>query len=119
MKTVLHRLLTHAIALLMAALLVCAGQAACMAQSSLAMGMGGCCKHGPCKQSPGTAPHSTCQTAPANPDQAVAPAVAAPVATVASERTADALVVLVREAGYAAPQYTPPDLFILNSSFLI
>ena len=114
-----HRLFTHALALGIAALLLCAGQAECMAKARPAMGMGGCCKHGHCKQSPGTAPHSTCETAPVSPEQAIVPATVAPVAIAALEPVAESLVALVSQPAGSTPFYSPPDLFVLNSAFLI
>jgi hypothetical protein len=58
---------------LLSVLLLIASGMECVAQPS-AMVASGCCKHAPCKRSPGQAPHSSGEVQPANPQNGVLPA---------------------------------------------
>ena len=118
MELVLGQFAKHGLTVLLAAILLFAGQYECTAKSALAMGQGGCCKHGPCRQSPGTPSHSSCQTAPASAQRAIVTASAEPAAAVRIDCVVDHVAV-EREPCCSQAEYTPPDLFVLNSSFLI
>lgn len=110
-------------ALLSMMLLIASGMD-CMAQPS-GMMAAGCCKHAPCKRSPGQAPHSSCEVQPAN-HNVVLPAscdLSRGQVTLAANGTISNAVTLPLLSGHVARglhrQYSPPDLFLQNSSFLI
>jgi hypothetical protein len=111
-------------ALLSVLLLIVSGME-CVAQPS-GMVASGCCKHAPCKRSPGQLPHSSCEVQPANPRNVVLPA--APgltfkqvvVAVIEKVPPAGMPSILRASHSRALPlQYSPPDLFLQNSSLLI
>jgi len=117
---VLRRLATHGISVLLAMTVLFASNFECLARTVSSTGTGGCCQHGPCKKSPGTASHSTCQTVPASPERATVPVIASHhSAALVTDRPVDELVAVAKEKAQVTPQYAPPDLFVLNSSFLI
>ena len=109
---------------LLSFLLLIASGMECMAQPS-AMVTSGCCKRAPCKRSPGQVPHSSCEVQPANPQNVVLPA--------SSGLTRQAVVALSEKVPHAGMPsillashsralqvyYSPPDLFLQNSSLLI
>jgi hypothetical protein len=119
MQFLLRKIATRVLPVVLAAMLLFASQSECVVKSASAMGQGGCCKHGPCKQSPGIPPHSTCQTAPARAESAIAPASDAQAAAVNVDSAVDEVVLPASEEIHCETQSTPPDLFVLNSSFLI
>ena len=112
----LRKFAAHGMAILVAILIVFASQSECVAKTVAAMERGGCCKHGPCKPAPG---QSTCQMAPASPEQGTVPAVASQGAIVVVECVVREVVLAVAGETPIQPHYTPPDRFVLNSSFLI
>jgi hypothetical protein len=110
---------------LLAALLLIASGLECMAQPS-GMAAMGCCKHAPCKRSPGQVPHSSCEVQPASPQNVVLPASSGlsrgPVIRAVVEIVPQAAIppmLTFFHSRSLPPQYSPPDLFLQNSSFLI
>jgi len=110
---------------LLSVLLLVASGLECMAQPS-GMAAMGCCKHAPCKRSPGQLPHSSCEVQPASPQNVVLPASSdlsfGQVILAVNDKgpeVATPLTLLASPSPELPPQYSPPDLFLQNSSFLI
>ena len=108
---------------LLSVLLLIASGMECVAQP-LGMAASGCCKHAPCKRSPGQVPHSSCEVQPANPQNVL------PASSGLTKQVVVAVIEKVPQAGipsilmafhWRALQlyYSPPDLFLQNSSLLI
>jgi hypothetical protein len=72
MRTVFRKLTTHGIASL-SLLLFTASNFGCLAQPLGPMQVSNCCKHAPCKKSPGQTPHSSCQVQPSSPEAVALP----------------------------------------------
>ena len=124
MKVVLRKSAQFAVPVLMALLLLFTSSLECWAQETNSHPPSGCCKH-PCKQSPGTLAHSTCQAQPSAPERLTQPepsqsfvrvvfvAEMESVNQIASAATA-------RDLDVALPlAISPPELFLQHSSFLI
>jgi len=120
---VFRRALTHGISVLSLFLLM-ATSWDCLAQP-LALGhASNCCKHAPCKKSPGQPSHSSCQIQPTGPEALTLPQSVEwspeTVLPVAVQRLAPPRPDRVIANSMAAdlPADSPPDLFLHNSSFL-
>jgi hypothetical protein len=118
------QIVSRGVPVLLSVLLLIASGMECVAQPS-GMEASGCCKHAPCKRSPGQVPHSSCEVQPANPQNVVLPA-----SSGLTKQVVVALIEKVPQAGipsilmafhWRALQlhYSPPDLFLQNSSLLI
>ena len=109
---------------LLSVLLLIASGMECVAQPS-AMVASGCCKHAPCKRSPGQVPHSSCEVRPANPQNVVLPAssgLTRQVVLAVIEKVPHAGIPSILMASHSRALqvcYSPPDLFLQNSSLLI
>lgn len=110
---------------LLSVLLLIASGMECVAQPS-GMVASGCCKHAPCKRSPGQVPHSSCEVQPANPQNVVLPASSGlalrQVVVAVIEKVPQAGIPSILIASHSRAlqfQYSPPDLFLQNSSLLI
>ena len=110
---------------LLSVLLLIASGMECLAPPSV-MAASGCCKHAPCKRSPRQVPHSSCEFQPAssgnvgllaNSDLPLRPIVLAEFEKVPQRGIPS----IVRASHSRAWQleYSPPDLFLQNSSLLI
>jgi hypothetical protein len=109
---------------LLSVLLLIASGIECAAQPS-AMVTSGCCKHAPCKRLPGQVPHSSCEVQPANPQNVVLPAASGltrQVVVAVIEKVPQAGIPPILMASHSRAlqlHYSPPDLFLQNSSLLI
>ena len=109
---------------LLSVLLLIASGMECVAQPS-AMVTSGCCKHAPCKLSPGQVPHSSCEVQPANHQNVALPAssgLTRQVVVAVIEKISQAGIPSILLASHSRAlrlQYSPPDLFLQNSSLLI
>jgi hypothetical protein len=124
MRAVFRKIVTHGISALSLFLFTATGLD-CLAQPLGAGQASNCCKHAPCKKSPGQPPHSSCKIQPSGPEGLAlsqsldwSPETVLPVAVQRpdpprSER------VISRWMTKHLPTDSPPDLFLRNSSFLI
>ena len=110
---------------LLSALLLIASGMECLAQPS-GMVASGCCKHAPCKRSPGQVPHSSCEVQPASSRNVVLPANSdlafRSIVVAVIEKVPQAgipSILMASHSGALQLSYSPPDLFLQNSSLLI
>ena len=121
---VLSKLARFGFAGLFGCLLLVQSSVDCWAQAANPMPLSDCCKKNPCKRSPAQPAHSTCQIQPAGPER-LAPPERVEISTVvsvaiAADEPSDASMYFA--ADFRAPylsDYSPPDLFLRNASFLI
>lgn len=122
--TVFSKIVRIGLASVFGCLLLILSSFDCWAQAANPMPPNECCRKNPCKRSPGQPAHSTCQIQPASPER-LAPPERLEISSVVSVAVAD-------EQGSDVPRdfaaaftvsyvsdYSPPDLFLRNSSFLI
>ncbi|HLM99321.1 MAG TPA: hypothetical protein VK335_08580 [Bryobacteraceae bacterium] len=119
------QIVSRGVPALLSALLLIASGMECVAQPS-GMAASGCCKHAPCKRSPGQVPHTSCEVRPASPQSLTLPASSGltfrqvVVAVIEKVSLAGIPSMLMASYSRALPlQYSPPDLFLQNSSLLI
>jgi hypothetical protein len=110
---------------LLSLLLLIASGMECVAQPSGTVASG-CCKHAPCKRSPGQVPHSSCEVQPANPRNVVLPASSGltfrQVVVAVFEKVPQTGMPSILMASHSRAlqlHYSPPDLFLQNSALLI
>ncbi len=116
---VLPRTASHGLTAVLSLLLLFSNSIACWAQLTHPMSEEKCCAQGACKRMPA---RSSCQTDAVNPEQFVPPVVStAQVTLVAGSMVGfDLDIPAVRIAPTPHPiEYSPPDLFLIHSSFLI
>jgi hypothetical protein len=115
---------TRGVPALLSVLLLIASGMECVAKPS-GIVASRCCKHAPCKRSPGQVPHSSCEVQPANPQNVVLPAssgLTRQVLAAVIEKVSQAGIPSIRMASHSRAlrlQYSSPDLFLQNSSLLI
>jgi len=120
---VVAQIVRRGVPALLCVLLLIASGMECVAQPS-GMAASGCCKHAPCKRSPDQVPHSSCEVQPANP-QNVLPASSAltkQVVVAVIEKVPQTGIPSILVAAHSRAlqlHYSPPDLFLQNSSLLI
>ena len=103
-------------------LLLFSSNFACWSQLLQPMSPEECCAKGACKRTPGQPPHSSCRITPASSDRVappVASAVPAPQMTHILLETASEAQVWRYVSALRSVDYSPPDLFLAHSSFLI
>src|SRR5713101_6272800 len=96
----------------------------CLAQPAGSGPASTCCKHAPCKKSPGQTPHSSCQIQPSGPETLAPPQSVdwAPAPPPVAVQRLDPPIresVIFRSMATRVPTDSPPDVFLWNSSFLI
>ncbi len=96
----------------------------CWAQAANPMPPSECCRQNPCKRSPGQPTHSTCQIQPTSPERVAPPErlEISPVLSIAMADKQEGDLATDFAAEFSMPyasDYSPPDLFLRNSSFLI
>ena len=115
---VLPKFVVRELTVVLSLLLLFSATVVCWAQLVHPMLAADCCSHGDCKKMP---PGSSCRRAPVNPVQSV-PAVVTPgPVTLAQVEFVSAEPAPPITTPYLQPfiNYSPPDLFLVHSSFLI
>src|SRR5271165_108959 len=122
--TVFRTLITKGLAATLFLLLFAASYLECRAAAN-PMPLSACCKKGPCPDTRGHSSHSGCQmqtTSPEHPALPEPPLQSSRTATLnVSQLPAERVAPQVHASAVLqfTPDYSPPDLFLQNSSFLI
>jgi hypothetical protein len=115
----------HGVSALLSVLLLLTSNFDCWAQFVTPRPESECCNKGPCKRSPGQASHSSCKDQPGNSERLAPPDTSGQssrVAFAATHEPFDGQLPQPQAAVATAIRifdYSPPDLFLQNSSLLI